>query len=121
STDRVDRSTRPPLNRARTQAGAECLYDDARQHRFGGRSHRAPRRASVRARTRSARPSNALHARAPAVNALCQCDDVAGDQTLRASNAARVWFPAPAAIRLKSEFARAAACGLLSLGELIRS
>ena len=120
SMDRVDRWKHPRSGRARTRADAECLCDDAHQRRFGARSHRARRRAAARARTESARPLNALHARAPAANALSQCDDVGDDRIPRANNAAPVWFPAPVAIRPTSEFARATTCGLLSPGELIR-
>src|SRR5438128_1087699 len=118
--DRADRSLRPQSDRARTQAGAECPCDAARRRRSAARSRHARHSVAARAQTKSARPLNALRAKARAANALCRCGDVANDLILHASNAARALFPEPAAAQRTWECARAKACGLQSLCEWLR-
>src|SRR5947207_14365635 len=106
--------------RARARASRDYLWDAGRRRRSVSQSRREQQRVAIRAQTRSAPPSNALHAKVPAANALCQCDDAANDRILRVNNAARVLFQARAVTRPMSEYALAAVCDSRSLDELIR-
>src|SRR5215471_10102146 len=115
--DRDDRYARLPSDRAKTQADEECPCDDAHRRRFDAQSRRERPPDASRARTGSARPSNALRAGAPAANAQYRCGDAEADQILRANNAARVSFRAPAVVLPRWECAHAAECGPLFRGE----
>src|SRR2546428_158406 len=119
--DRDDRYGRPRSDHARIPADAECLCGDARRRRSAARFRRALRLDAIRARTESARPSNALRAAVLTANARCRCADAEADQIRHARNEARAWSRARAAIRPKSESFRAGLCGPRFLGGWIRS
>ena len=115
--DRADRSPHLRSSHARTRAGAECPCGDAHRRRSAARSRHAQHSIAARAQTKSARPLNALRAKARAANALCRCGDAANDLILQTSNAVRALFPEPAATQRRSKCARAKASVLQSLCE----